>query len=395
MSVKPYVNTNPSVTNVASKYMDGSWCADAVPPVNNMGGINLTGTQFDNDGKIIGIPVYRDKGDLVKNPDSNLSGAAFIDWLNFTFKIDFFYKKYPLSNAVSDDGDDIVACVSVELSRILGFGVTSNLGYGKNFYKNSYVIGDGWGFLYIGGKSQNNTCLIMVNGQGCMASRPSSPRLIHDFIEEVEGKITQIHLSADFFEGEYNIDKAVKDYEDGLFRIRGTMPKSRVAGDWLNRDTDEDGLTLYLGKKENGKECCIYEKGKQLGGSYAKDYRDWVRVELRYLSKDRVIPLDVLLNPGQYLAAGYPALSFISEKQSKIKTAKAKTKVVYEKAKEVLKQQFGGLLYVMFSMGEDFSDVVRDVVPPRLISPDFEVRQLEDMDFGGMSHEIALSLAFT
>ena len=148
------------------------------------------------------------------------------------------------------------------------------------------------------------------------------------------------------------------------------------------------------GKKENGKEACIYEKGKELGGDYAKSYPDWVRVELRYGSKDRIIPFDVLLNPGQYLSAGYPAFSFISEKQCKVKTAKAKGKVVYEKAKEVLKQQFGGLLWVMFCLGEDFSSIVREVVPSRLIPPDFENRQIKDMEFPVLTEEQALNMAF-
>ena len=144
-------------------------CEKAVPPVNNMGGI------IDDKNLIedtLSIQVGNDRFSIVNTPNRNINSdpnAAFVDWLNFSFMVSSFYKEFPSVSAVSDDDKDVVIAISGKLKKIFGFGVTSKCQGGKNFYKHSYVLGDGWGFLCIGGFYQKGTCLIMLNGSGCTA----------------------------------------------------------------------------------------------------------------------------------------------------------------------------------------------------------------------------------
>jgi len=364
------------------------------PHYNNMGGMNLVNPSVSHLQAEAGNGRYS----IIETPNRNINSdpnAAFIDWLNFSFSVDSFYKKFPTVDSITTSGIDVVTAISEKLSEMFGFGVTSKCEGGKNFYKESYVIGDGWGFLCIGGSHQKNTCLIMLNGTGCTALRERDwQKKVYSFLGVVEGKITRVDCTADFFDGEYNLDMAEKQYIDGDFNNGGKEVSARQAGNWLK--PDGTGRTLYIGKKENGKELCVYEKGKQLGGKWAESFKDWVRVELRYGAKDRVIPLDVLLYPGQYLSAGYHPLNFISKVQCKIKTAKAKAKVDYEKAKAVLKHQFGNLLYAISGVEGSIASVVGDDVPSRLITPNFKHRVLDDInkDSYVVSEDYALDMAF-
>ena len=58
----------------------------------------------------------------------------------------------------------------------------------------------------------------------------------------------------------------------------------------------------------------VYEKGKQLGDTSSP----WVRWELELHNRDRIIPWDVLLEPGKYLAAAYPCMDWVSAGMMKI-----------------------------------------------------------------------------
>jgi len=356
------------------------------PPSNNMGGIKYTRGKPDG--------VCRELGKLVKNPDNEVNtDAAFIDHLSFSFKVSSFYDAFPDSSSLSMESLDVVSSISSQLVKILGFGVTRNRFKGMNSYRYSFDLGDGWGHLCIGGKSQNSTCLIIVHGQGCMASSLGSGRLVYDFMRKIHAKITRVDVSADYFEGEYNLDMAVHDYMEGNFYIKGKEPKINQAGNWLK--PDGSGRTLYVGSKKSGKELCIYEKGKHLGGDYAKSFNDWVRVELRLFSKDRIVPLDIIINSGKYLAGGYPALSFVSAVQCRIKTSKNKIKIEYERAIEVVKKQFGKFIYAIAGNEGSVSKIIIEEIPKRIVMPSCNglSKELVEMDFL-ITEEFALKTAF-
>lgn len=339
-------------------FLDGG---EAEPPTSNTGGIDPLDYVLLDHG---GVKVRAPKPNETVSPQ-----AAFIDWLTFTFKVPAFYSAFPGSFAVSVDDLDLVCSISEHLQDALGFGVTSQCERGKNFYKNAYVLGDSCGFLCIGG--QRESVCVVLTGQGLMAARPGWESRIKDFGEKVEGKITRVDLARDFFFGEYTVDQANLDDDNGLFSLGARSPKIQHLGNW--KRPDGSGRTLQIGSRDSGKLARIYEKGFQLGGVYSEMFRDWVRAELELQNKDRFIPWDVLLNPGQYLAGAYPAFAFISEEQARIKTKKNVVEVTVDKAKGFVKAQVGKYLWLFHELyGLDgIKELFVDEMPRRLVFPDW------------------------
>jgi phage replication initiation protein len=89
----------------------------------------------------------------------------------------------------------------------------------------------------------------------------------------------------------------------------------------------DKGRTLYVGTRESGKLLRVYEKGIQMGDPKDK----WVRWELELHSSQRVIPLETMIKPSEFLAGAYPALHFLNEEQSVIKTVIKKSLMTVEK----------------------------------------------------------------
>lgn len=158
------------------------------------------------------------------------------------------------------------------------------------------------GFIAFGGDAQKGRWMLDLQGGGC--SLIHDWEALQDLLEGLDARITRVDLAADFLEGEKTVDDAVSMYESGDFTMNGRPPQTDTQGDWLG---NERGRTLYVGKRQNGKMLCVYEKGKQLGDLES----NWVRYELRLGNRDRDIPLDVLTNPDIYFAGAYPALQAI------------------------------------------------------------------------------------
>src|SRR5674476_1420368 len=100
-----------------------------------------------------------------------------------------------------------------------------------------------------------------------------------------------------------NVQDKAQQFHSGPFFIKGETPKPRNGGDWTSKD-DVKGRTFYVGSKRNGKEACIYEKGKQLGDTLSQ----WVRVEVRFTHDDHLVPFDILTSPQMFFAGSYPVL---------------------------------------------------------------------------------------
>jgi phage replication initiation protein len=156
------------------------------------------------------------------------------------------------------------------------------------------------GSLSMGGESQNGTCLVVLTGKGCGLVADWHPIAL--MVVQLKGKISRLDLACDFLNGEHTVDDAVAMLKKGEFVVRGRQPGSRLAGDWLD---GMRGRTLYIGSGKNGKMLRVYERGVMLGDLSSP----WVRYEVQFLNRDRVIPLDALINPDPYFAGAYPALA--------------------------------------------------------------------------------------
>ena len=119
------------------------------------------------------------------------------------------------------------------------------------------------------------------------------------------------------------------------------MPTSNVNGDWI--EPTGKGRTFYVGVRENGKLLRVYEKGKQLG---EKD-SPWVRWEVELHNEDRVIPWDVLIAPGRYVAGSYPALSWVQADVCRIKTLRKTDGITYDRLVRHARQSVGKLVHTM------------------------------------------------
>jgi DNA relaxase NicK len=198
-----------------------------------------------------------------------------------------------------------------------------------------YADGVNAGIIAWGGK--NLGCYVSFMGTGCDAL--DMARLYQEIKNIPEIKITRIDLAHDDYAGTRSIAVARKYAKKGGFNSGG-RPASYmyIESGHLNQKVQKElkkefrfvpdkGRSLYVGSRESGKLLRVYEKGIQMGNPKDK----WVRWELELHSSQRVIPLDAMVKPSEYLAGAYPALSFLNEEQSVIKTIVKKTRMTVDK----------------------------------------------------------------
>lgn len=283
---------------------------------------------------------------------------------------------------------DYVQEASRVCERIFGFGVTDHPGGKRNFYRDTWILGQDFGQLLYGG--QNNTMMISLNGQGCLHAREGWEQRLYDFLttQAVRPKITRVDLAHDDYDGRYlTVDWAdEQDHAGGFTLSKGSPPTIEHKGAW--RRPSGKGRTLAVGLRDSGKYCRIYEKGKKEGDASSL----WTRAEVEFKSKDRVIPFEVLLNPSDYFLAAYPCFqTFAAEyNPTRIETIKKQGVIVWEKAIATVKHQFGKYLSVFRQVYGDDKAVLDlvcsddpDAWPRRLltISQSLETSRLHSLVF--------------
>lgn len=272
--------------------------------------------------------VIRGEGFGSGGPSARMDGnprAAFTDWLNVT---------YPVGS--SNPGAFLDAFSKLTQAR---FGImTERPGRGLHGWNRSFEFEHGRTLYAIGG--QRGTALVSIGNDGC-ALIPDWEALIRFFRDELQGRITRWDGATDDYEGVHSVDWAVEQYRAGGFKAGGRMPTSNVNGDWI--EPAGKGRTFYVGVRENGKLLRVYEKGKQLG---EKD-SPWVRWEVELHNEDRVIPWDVLIAPGRYVAGSYPALSWVQADACRIKTLRKTDGITYDRLVRHARQSVGKLVNTM------------------------------------------------
>lgn len=118
--------------------------------------------------------------------------------------------------------------------------------------------------------------------------------------DELQGRITRWDGAIDDYQGRQSVDSALQGYRDGLFGAGGRRPTMKQHGNWA--EPDGTGRSIVIGKRENGKRIQVYEKGMEL----RVRWHPWTRWELSLGSTGRVIPWDVLREPGRYVVGAYP-----------------------------------------------------------------------------------------
>jgi phage replication initiation protein len=354
------------------------------PPQVTRGESTQTLKLVCDDGVIKEVPQRRGWGGT----------AAFVDWVNFTCHESSFYWDL---EAVTDD--QVIAEVSKTCLHIFGFGITRVRENGANFYQRSYEMADrdGQKFGLICHGGQRNTVLVSISGEGCAAALDGWEIRLFEFLNgrASNARITRVDLAYDDYHGEdVSVDCLETVYDLGLFNCGGRNPDIEQRGNWKN--PNGKGRTLYVGNRTNGKFFRGYEKGKQLGDKSSA----WVRLETEFKSVDRVIPFDILLRAGEYLAAAYPALAWISERQERILTVQKTVEASYERTKNWLKSQCGSAINLMLQVEQNAETVLALIIregklPRGLTVPDsrncgefiheFKREQLSTAAFADMS----------
>jgi phage replication initiation protein len=299
-----------------------------------------------------------------KSPD--YSKTAFVDWLTCTFKFELcpmdFGEHVPLGLSLNDK------LYYLSNTLFFTFGLPKFplelTNKGRNGYKHSIKLGlnGAYGSLDFGGESQRGTVCLTLNGVGCSLVKDWNK--VKHWGETFHAKITRCDPAYDDFEGQtVTVALAEQWYDEGLFTSSGRPPNAKLVDD----KGSAKGKTLYVGDRKSGKLSRVYEKGKQLGDRLSP----WVRVEVELHNKDRVIPWDIVINPGLYLAGSYPCLSFLSLVQCRIKTIKKAAAISYKKMVDWGREAVGKLINVMMDVNQgDYVSVVdqllRDGVPRRL-----------------------------
>lgn len=233
-------------------------------------------------------------------------------------------------------------------------------------FKQSVRFGSGAGVIAWGGESQRDRVLFSIQGQGCSLVKDWAS--LANWLNAHQVKLTRVDLAYDDFSGDkVNVDWAMAEYSERGFTSGGRKPRHKCHGDWLSGNASIHGRTLEVGSRKSGKSCRTYEKGKQLGDPLSR----WTRVEVEWHGKDRVLAVEMLTEPGKYLAGAYPCLAFLSVDQARIKTIANSATISFESAVDNARQQFGKLVNLMERVyGGDQGAVLkllrRDGIPKRI-----------------------------
>lgn len=233
-------------------------------------------------------------------------------------------------------------------------------------FKQSVRFGGGAGLIAWGGKSQRDRVYFSIQGAGCGTVTDWSG--LAEWLRDNKATIKRVDVAYDDFAGEVvTIAWAIDQYRNNGFNAGGRKPRHQVFGDWLAGDTATNGRTLGIGNRISGKYCRIYEKGKQLGDPSSP----WTRIEVEWHAKDRLIPHEILIEPGKYLAGAYPCMAFASTEQERIKTIANAASISFEAAVDNARQQTGKLVNLMLrvlggDIGAVVNDLRRDGIPARV-----------------------------
>jgi phage replication initiation protein len=266
--------------------------------------------------------------------DSMEKGTAVIDWFSFTFDGVFvdedpgtffraFLQQWMDSPICGDEGNGLygfkksVSFQTVRLGELLPVAVVA------------------WG-----GENQKNKIYVSINGSGC--SLINDWRKLKRFVESVSATITRVDVAVDALNGEFTLDSAQEWYDGKGFNAGGRKPLYSVAGDWLT--PTGAGRTFYVGRRQNGKYCRIYEKGKQLGNRDST----WTRFEVELHNTDREIPYDIISHPSEFFSGSYPCCEGLVEHGAqRIKTLRAEHEISLEHLKAYCRIAYGKLVHVL------------------------------------------------
>ena len=279
------------------------------------------------------------------------SYAAITDYLNCTFQIN--------QSQIPAFFQALFTCLGDQFSPAI------ERKKGLHGWDRSFSLGRSKALFAVGG--QNGTGFLTLPGEACHVV-PDWEAMTKWLRDALNARITRWDGAVDDHQGIHSVDDAVQLFILGKFNTGGNSPTCNQRGNWIR--PDGSGRTFYIGKRQNGKMARIYEKGMQLG----EKWHPWVRWEVELHNIDRVIPWDVLLEPGKYVAGSYPkALDWIQDEMLRIKTIRETSRISYDHLTYYAGVAYGKLIDVMLKIEGSETEVIdklrRPGIPSRLDLP--------------------------
>jgi len=241
-------------------------------------------------------PRYRDHDASIFDPSYLLQDAA---------RRMPIYDQTDEEFIVGNEAFELAERVATALGK--GFTVFSEPKKGIDFYRFRWSIelnGQevGWvGYLSSSNSphqdGQANSIHVNLFGMACTFADIGWRIRIADICDDLDGTLTRCDLALDFFDGVVGgVEQMKQDYIDGLCNVGGRKLKFNQVGDWANGHD----RSIYIGSRESGKITNAYEKGDQLFGAAFNS--EWLRIELRYGNKHRVLSSEMLRRPSDFFA---------------------------------------------------------------------------------------------
>lgn len=227
----------------------------------------------------------------------------------------------------------------------------------------------GWLGVSLPGDNMRGRWCLHLTAVGCAFLRIEHYQSLIDSALLCELKITRIDIAVDDLFGDHSVKSAFDAYASGAYGSGGRMPKSQYL-----ISSHGSGDTFYVGRRESGKLLRVYDKGKQLGDPGSS----WVRHEVEIRSEGRVIPLNILLNPGSYFLGAYPKAHawFKASNAAKVLTNLVKKRITIDLLLKHARQQCGRIVrYCAEKLDYSSDEIVASVIslpgrlPVRLFDP--------------------------
>ena len=312
---------------------------------------------MDSKGQPILIPLRRGN-----------KHAAFIDQISFSIHQDTLTFE---TGGHNWSEEQYMVELSIVLQYVFGFGISEKLPHsGGRFYKSCYRMGSEsimYGRVHVGSAkgTQADTILIELTATGCQAASDDWEKRLFEFLAyATRPKITRVDLALDFFNQEYSPEQAYEDWQNDKFTCHHMRPDGdRHGSDWDSNNGK--GKTFYVGTRQSGKFARVYNKAAEQGDYSGLNH--WTRFEVEFKAKGGyVLPLDVLVNSGQYFCGSYPVCEQFQDYQVKrMDTSLKRFDYSWEHMLKFAKQQVGRVVNAIKFYRPDWSDAeVLEVFTP-------------------------------
>lgn len=260
-------------------------------------------------------------------------------------------------------------------------------GPGMRHFERSHrilIAGMPCGVILTGGESQRGRACVDLFGVGCGFVQDWE-RAEKAFLGLPERSWRRADIAADFFRGELTHERVKEAHAAGKFARRGRGPK---LGQVLWED---EGRTLYVGKRGGDSLGRFYEKGKKefasgrnkllrrltdspegvrvtdsaLNGGEEFDLAKWYRAELELRAKNRPLPDDWITRRDEYFAGAYPFLEELLPEVDPRRIVRPRDMGILsiERALDRIKRQWGAVLYTGLAyFGGDYVELCTHIL---------------------------------